>query len=213
LRTGILPPGSQGGDSDAVCAPATARALSAAGAKFLIRYVSRTTPNHSGDLSAGERKAILSAGLGVGYVQHCPLAGWVPSGPRGLAYGAAAVANLVSIGATPGICVWRDWEGVLPGSSATDAIADINSWNQQVSGGGFVPGIYVGVNEVLSGSDLYWRLTCSHYWKGASIVPTPAVRGWQMIQSLAPSPIPNYDWDRDVVMQDALGGSPVWDLP
>lgn len=181
--------------------------------RFLIRYISRASPNHSGDLSSAERERMLNAGLAVGYVQHCPLSGWTPSAARGQAYGAAAVANLISVGASPGVCVWRDWEGVLNGSSVADCIADINSWNKEVVGGGYRPGIYIGFNEILSSSDLYWRLTCAHYWKGASVVPAISVRGYQIIQSLAPSPVPGYDWDRDVVLKDALGGSPIWDLP
>jgi hypothetical protein len=117
------------------------------------------------------------------------------------------------IGAPSGVVIWRDWEGVLPGSSSADCIADINAWNSAVKQGGYVPGIYFGFNGILDGSDLYWRLTCAHYWKSASVVPAPEVRGWQMIQSLAPSPVAGYDWDRDVVMRDALGGLPIWDLP
>jgi hypothetical protein len=123
------------------------------------------------------------------------------------------VSNLRSIGATPGVCVWRDWEGLVPGSTASDCIADDNAWNLAVTQGGYVPGIYFGYNGILTASDLYWRLTCAHYWKSASTVQAPEVRGWQMIQSLAPSPVQSYDFDRDVIVQDALGSLPIWDLP
>jgi hypothetical protein len=34
-----------------------------------------------------------------------------------------------------------------------------------------------------------------------------------MIQTIAPSPVAWYDWDRDVVVTDALDGTPVWDMP
>jgi hypothetical protein len=213
MTIGTLPNGAQGGDSDSICDGQTARALAAVGVRFLVRYVSRTTPNHTGDLSPVERQAILTAGLAVGYVQHCPLAGWAPSSDRGVAYGGAAVTNLRAVGASPGVCVWRDWEGVLPDSPSVECIADINSWNRQVLSGGFVPGLYFGFNGVLNGADLYWRLTCRHYWKSASDVAAPDVRGWQMIQTIAPSPVAWYDWDRDVVVTDALGGTPVWDMP
>jgi hypothetical protein len=213
MTTGILAAGTSGGDSDQVCDLATAQALHAAGVRFLLRYITRTSPQHTGDLSISERAAILHASVAVGYVQHCPLAGWAPSRARGQAYGIAAASNLKSIGASPGVCVWRDWEGVLPNASSADSIADINSWNAAVIAGGFVPGIYFGYNGILDGSDLYWRLTCSHYWKSASTVPVPEIRGWQLVQSFAPSPVVGYDWDRDVVMQDSLGGLPIWDLP
>lgn len=209
---GTLPPGTQGGDSDAVCSASTAADLYIAGVRFLLRYLSRTSPQNSGDLSVSERLAIMASGLAVGYVQHVPLTGWMPSQSRGQAYGKAAVANLRQIEASLGVSVWRDWEGVLGQASLADCIADINAWNSAIAAGGYVPGIYVGFNQILDASDLYWRLTCKHYWQSASSVPVPVIRGYQMIQSLAPSPVPDYDWDRDVVMADALGGLPIWDI-
>jgi hypothetical protein len=210
---GTLPPGTIGGDSDSICTPGIAKDLFACGIRFLFRYISRTTPNHSGDLTAQERLVMLNAGLAVGYVQHVPLAGWAPSRGRGAAYGIAAVDNLRLVGATPGVCVWRDWEGILPGSSSADCIADINAWNAEVKASGYVPGIYVGFDDVLTASQLYWRLTCSHYWRDyAPGRIVPAVRGYQILQSQAPSPVDGYDFDRDVIMQDALGGLPIFDL-
>lgn len=209
---GTLPPGILGGDSDQVCDAQTAKALYKTGVRFLLRYITRTSPQHTGDLSSSERGAILSAGIAVGYVQHVPLVGWAPSAARGTSYGTAAVANLRHIGATHGALMWRDWEGVMPSSSAAECIADINAWNSAIIAGGFVPGIYFGFDGILDSHDLYWRLTCQHYWKSASTVPAPDIRGWQLIQTLAPSPVPGYDWDRDVVMKDQLGNLPLWDM-
>ncbi len=169
-------------------------------------------PQHSGDLSAAERLTILSAGIAVGYVQHYPGDGWKPSAANGLALGAAAVANLISIGASPGVIVWRDWEGLDLSSSSAVSVADMNAWSQQIVAGGFVPGIYLGYDCIFDTNDLT-QLTCVHYWRTAGSVPM-LVRGYQMIQSLpGESPAPGYDWDGDVVLRDGFGSLPVWDLP
>jgi Domain of unknown function (DUF1906) len=213
MTAGTLPDGTTGGDSDQVCTPALAEELYHAGVRFLLRYLSRTTPQNTGDISVIERAAILAGGISVGYVQHYPGSGWMPSAPRGNAYGLAAVANLKQIGAPPGVCVWRDWEGLILSATAEACIADMNAWNDAVASFGYVPGIYVGYDAILGASDLYWRLTCKHYWKSESTVPVPEVRGYQMIQSIAPSPVEGYDWDRDVVVADLRGGLPIWDLP
>lgn len=213
MTAGVLPVGSQGGDSNSPCSFAIAQALHLSGVRFLLRYLSRTTPQHTGDISAAERLGILGAGIAVGYVQHYPGNGWLPSAARGTAYGHAAVANAKQAGAPNGICLWRDWEGLIETATVADCIADMNAWSVAVAAGGYLSGIYVGFNCVLGSSDLYWRLTCRHYWKSASTAPVPEMRGYQMIQSLAPSPVPDYDWDRDVCVVDALGGTPMWDMP
>lgn len=212
MTAGKLPSGTHGGDSNAICTPDIAWRLHATGLRFLLRYLSRTSPQHSGDISGIERSNILGAGLAVGYVQHYPGNGWLPSAARGQAYGVAAAINLKAIGASSGVTVWRDWEGCVT-CPAAECIADMNAWSSQVKSAGFLPGIYVGYNAILDANDLYWRLICQSYWKGASKCPTPVIRGWQMVQTLAPSPVDGYDFDRDVVLMDGLGDLPSFDLP
>jgi hypothetical protein len=206
-------PGAIGFDSDTVIAPAIALQLRSAGFAFAIRYLSRTMPQNTGDLSAGEVQVILDAGLALMAVQHVQKAGWTPSARRGTAYGGAAVANAVECGLLPGIALWLDLEGVGPWVTAAQTIAYCNAWHDQVVGGGFVSGIYVGANQPLSAEQLYRELLVEHYWKSASTVPEIAERGYQMVQSLMPNPVSGFGLDRDVVMGDAMGGLPIWMAP
>jgi hypothetical protein len=203
-------PGMQGCDTDTVLDEAGAQALAASGFRFVVRYLSRTTPEHTSDLTSGEVDIILGAGLLLGAVQHVSRAGWSPNAALGAAYGSAAAANAGTLGFPNATQLWLDLEGVASYVSAADTIAYVNSWATVVTGAGFVPGLYVGANQPLSGDDLYWRLKVTRYWKSASNVPDIPYRGYCMVQSLAPSPIDGISIDRDVVLGDAFGGVPTF---
>ena len=82
-----------------------------------------------------------------------------------------------------------------------------------VANAGYLPGVYVGANQPLSGDDLYWRLRVTNYWKSASTVPDIPYRGYQMVQALAPSPVDGVAVDRDVILADNFGGVPAWLAP
>ncbi len=206
-------PGAQGFDSDTVIAAEIARRLRGVGFDFAIRYLSRTTPQNTGDLSASEVQAILDSGLAVMAVQHVQKAGWTPSLRRGTAYGAAAAANAVECGLLPGMCLWLDLEGVGPWAAASPTIAYCNAWSTAVAAEGFVPGLYVGANQPLSADQLYRALIVEHYWKSASDVPEIAERGYQVIQSLTPNPVSGFGIDRNTVVADNFGGVPLWLMP
>ncbi|HEY3910393.1 MAG TPA: glycoside hydrolase domain-containing protein [Stellaceae bacterium] len=218
--TGIIAaatPGAQGFDSDTVLVADTASKLFGAGFRFALRYLSRTEPQNPSDLSTGEAQAILGAGLALMAVQHCPLSGWAPSAALGKQYGQSASHNAAAIGlpfaSTPaglGLSLWLDLEGVASWASAADTIAYCNAWAGAVEAAGFLPGLYVGANQPLSGDELYWRLRVTHYWRSASTVPDIPYRGYQMVQALAPSPVDGVAIDRDVVMADAFGALPTW---
>ncbi|MGH7115770.1 MAG: glycoside hydrolase domain-containing protein [Stellaceae bacterium] len=210
-------PGTQGFDSDTTIVADTARELCAAGFRFALRYLSRTEPQNPSDLSAAEARAILGAGLALMAVQHCPRPGWAPSAALGRQYGLAAARNATAIGLAPasagaglGLSLWLDLEGVASWASAADTIAYCNAWAGAVEAAGFLPGLYVGANQPLSGDELYWRLRIRSYWKSASIVPGIPYRGYQMVQALAPSPVGGVDIDRNVIMADNFGGLPKW---
>ena len=187
LTTALATIGAQGFDSDDAIDAASAAALAAAGFGFAIRYLSRTTPQNQGDLSAAEVGWITDAGLGLMAVQHCPLPGWAPTLALGAQYGTAAAVNAAAIGLPQGVAVWLDLEGVAPYTTAADTIAYINTWAGVVAAAGFMPGLYIGANQPLTGNDLYWRLRTAYYWRSASNVPDIPYRGYCMAQALAPS--------------------------
>jgi len=202
--------GAQGFDTDASLDASSAAALAEAGFRFAIRYLSRTTPQSAGDLSPSEAQVILDAGLALMAVQHVSRPGWAPSSTLGQQYGTAAATNAGSIGLPIGLSLWLDLEGVAPYASAADVIAYVNAWAGAVRSVGYLPGLYVGANQPLSGDDLYWRLTVTRYWKSASKVPEIPYRGYCLAQALAPSPIDGVSIDRDVAMADNFGALATW---
>lgn len=202
--------GAQGFDTDQALTAASAKALVATGFRFGVRYLSRTSPQNPGDLSATEVQAILGAGLALMAVQHVSPKGWVPSTALGAAYGTAAAQNAVECVLPPGTSIWLDLEECAPYATSADAIDYVNTWAGVVAGGGYLPGLYEGANQPISGDDLYWRLRVTSYWKSASTVPAIPYRGHCMVQALAPSPVAGIAVDRNVVMADGFGGLPKW---
>jgi hypothetical protein len=211
LTTAPATIGAQGFDADSVIDADTAKALAAAGFGFAVRYLSRTTPQNNGDLSAAEIGWITDAGLALMAVQHCPLPGWAPTLALGTQYGTAAAVNAAAIGLPQGVAVWLDLEGVAPYATAADTIAYCNTWAGVVAQAGFMPGLYVGANQPLTSDELYWRLKVAYYWKSASRVPDIPVRGYCMIQALAPSPIDGISLDRNAVQLETMQTLlPIW---
>jgi Domain of unknown function (DUF1906) len=196
-----------------VLAADIANQLFGAGFRYAIRYLSRGFGQQSGDLSTDEVQTILAAGLALMAVQHCPRSGWAPAQALGDTYGQNAALNATAMGLPIGMSLWLDLEGVASYSTAEDTIAYCNAWAGEVEGHGYLPGLYVGANQPLSGDDLYWRLRVTRYWRSASTVPDIPYRGYCMVQALAPSPVDGIDLDRDVVMADAFGGVPMWLAP
>lgn len=206
-------PGAQGFDTDSEVVPVTANALRKAGFEFAVRYLSRGSGQQAGDLSAAEAQAILGAGLALMGVQHCARPGWLPTAELGDSYGQAATTNAAAVGLPTGLTLWLDLEGVATYATAADAIAYCNAWAARVDAAGFISGLYVGAQQPLSADDLYWRLRVKHYWRSASRVPEVSLRGYQLIQAIAPSPVAGLALDRDVTMADGFGGVPIWLAP
>jgi Rv2525c-like, glycoside hydrolase-like domain len=211
-------PGAQGFDTDTALVAASAGQLFETGFRFAIRYLSRTVPQNRGDLGSAEAETVLGAGLALMAVQHCSRAGWAPTTVLGGSYGHAAVLNATAIGFPIGVSLWLDLEEVATYATAANTIGYVNAWAGEVSDAGFVPGLYVGANQPLTGDELYWRLKVSRYWRSASKVPDIAYRGYCMAQALMPSPVSDgadgtLSIDRDVIMADAFGGVPIWLAP
>lgn len=214
MLNGIVAParaGMIGFDTDTALTATTAAQLKAAGFAFAVRYLSRTSPQNPGDLSAPEAELILAAGLGLMLVQHCPRSGWLPSAERGLGCGQAAVGNAQAIGVPAGVSIGYDLEEVAAYATAADTLDDANEW--QAATAAWSPMLYVGANQPLSGDDLYWRWRGRLYWRSASTVPDVPYRGYAMRQALMPSPVDGVAIDRNVVTGDAFGGVPSLLMP
>lgn len=179
-----------------------------AGYDFCIRYVSLSN-NRTGDITTKEANNIINAGLALGIVQHVRYPGWKPSASLGQSDAQMALNHLTQVGIPKGITVYVDLEGVASGTSASDIIAYANTWHDVIEQAGYIPGIYVGANSYLTGSQLYNSLKFQHYWKSLSIVPNVAVRGYEMVQLRQIKQL-GVLIDEDVVYGDNLGNTPIF---
>lgn len=204
------PSGAKGFDCDSVVSLSTAQAFVSQGYVFCVRYLSLGTSQASGDLSPAEANNILQTGLALMAVQHVANEGWVPSASLGTTNGSNAANNAKSVGFPPGVNIWLDLEGVATGTSAQTVIDYCNNWYAPVAAAGYVPGIYVGANCILTGSQLYNDLQFQHYWQSLSTVPAIPTRGYQMVQSLVSQPVNGIGIDQDVTQTDQLGGTVLW---
>lgn len=203
------PGGALGFDADTVITLATAQQFAAQGYTFCVRYLSLGAGQASGDLSPGEASNILSAGLALMPVQHVRGEGWAPAAALGQTTGANAATNAAAVGFPSGVNVWCDLEGVAAGTAPGDVIGYCNAWFDAASAAGYVPGIYVGANAILTGPQLY-DLKFEHYWKSESRVPPIPVRGYQMVQTPVANAVNGIGIDKDVTQTDNKGGQALW---
>lgn len=203
---------ARGFDSDSVIDPATAGRFFDQGYRFCLRYLSRGA-QHAGDLTYEEACGILGAGLALMPVQHVAQSGWLPTAELGTEYGNAAAMGAGSTGFPAGVNVWCDLEGCSADAGAADVIAYCKAWYAAVDSAGYVPGLYVGANAVLSGLSLYEDLPFCHYWKSESSVPAVATRGYQMKQTPADGSVCGLAIDEDATLPDGEGGQVLWLAP
>jgi len=197
-------PGIHGFDIDEPLSGKRISDLKGAGFSFCIRYLTRAVTPPSSDLSAPEAEAILRGGLALMAVQHVAKKGWVPSQSLGTTNGRNAVAHAQIVGFPRGVNIWLDLEGVASGTASSAVIDYCNAWFSEVDGAGFVSGLYVGFDEVLTSDELFFDLKTHHYWKSASSVPEISHRGYQMFQSL-PRVVKGVSLDSNVTKDDQLG--------
>ena len=172
-------------------------------------YAGRTQP--VGDLSGAEANVILGAGLALMPVQHVAPENWSPSQALGTRNGKNAAKHVQQIGFPEGVNVWLDLEGAKTSTPHETMIAYCNAWFAEVEGAGFVPGVYVGAKAILTGNELFWRLTTKHYWKSGSRVPDIPHRGYQLVQSIIRNDkIDGVAIDRNLTKSDNFGGSVLW---
>ncbi len=205
------PPGAIGFDVNHPLTPAQAADFRGKGYAFCVRYLTRDkTPGRPGDLTLAETGIILDAGLALMAVQHVAPAGWAPTAALGAGYGGNAVKNAQAAGLPPGVNLWLDLESVAKGTARQDVIDYCNAWFTQVDGAGYVSGLYVGVNIVISADDLFFNMKTRHYWKSGSNVPDIPHRGYQMIQRIPPNDGAPDAFDTNVTRTDLLGGAVQW---
>lgn len=203
------PAGAKGFDCDTVLTSETATQFFEQGYVFCARYLSLGTTQAAGDLSASEATDILNAGLALMPVQHVRTAGWSPSDSLGQTDGAHAASNAQAVGFPPGVNVWCDLEGVAQTTDAQAVIDHCTAWYHAVSAAGYVPGLYVGNEAILDGTQLY-DLPFQHYWQSCSHVPQVANRGYQLVQTLVTSPVNGIGIDNDLTQTDNEGGQVLW---
>ncbi len=212
LLPGSVQPAAAGLSGFDVNSPLTSSAalgFKNAGYDFCIRYIPRTAELIPGNLTNGEGLAILNAGLALMPVQHVALPGWQPNTNLGTIYGnyAATYASQV-VQLPPGVNVWCDLEGVAPNTDPQDVIDYCQAWYYALHIAGYVPGIYVGYDTMLSPEQLYNNLSFQHYWRAYN-GPEVATRGFELIQQTEKT-LNGITFDPDLTQEDEMGGAALW---
>lgn len=201
--------GLSGFDVNSRLTATSARNLKNAGYHFCIRYIPRTAALVKGNLTNAEALKILNAGLALMAVQHVAIEGWHPTASLGTAYGSfAATYASQTVALPPGLNIWCDLEGVAPGTAAADVIAYCQAWYTAVAAAGYIPGIYVGWDTMLTSQQLYQKLSFKHYWRAYN-GPQVDVRGFQLVQHTEAT-VSGITIDPDTTQNDNLGGSALW---
>jgi hypothetical protein len=145
-------PGARGVDSLSFSKGGTAdqaRKLRASGVEFFVGYL--------GAMNPVRLAAVLDAGLAF---MPVTFAGEYKDGA------ADEVAQLKALGVPLGTTVWLDLEGVDAWNTPADKLmALINAWAADIAWAGYMPGLYVGAPQPLTGPELY-SLKVVRYWLG-----------------------------------------------
>jgi hypothetical protein len=202
-------PGVSGFDINSPVSASQAAALKAEGYSFCIRYIPRTANLIPGNLTNEEAATILNAGLALMAVQHVSLPGWQPTTNLGTAYGNyAATYAKQNVGLPVGMNIWCDLEGVAPGTPAANVIAYCQAWYNAVHSAGYVPGLYVGYDAILTSQQLYDEISFQHYWRAYN-GPQVATRGFQLVQKTEKD-VSGITIDPDISQMDGLGDNAIW---
>jgi hypothetical protein len=133
---------------------AQARALAASGVDGIVGYIG------PGNMTLERLKHVLDAGLGF---MPVTLAGEFYDGP------ADEIAQLKALAIPVGVTVWLDVEGKKVWEhgrkSPPEVIALLADWANTIKAQGWVPGLYVGAPQPLTGKELY-SLPFTRYWLG-----------------------------------------------
>src|SRR6202789_3267989 len=143
--------------------------------------------------------------------RHVMQRGGAPRRQRGQAHGAAEERNAKAAGYLPAANLWQDLEGVSSTSKPQDVIDYCNEWGNAVIAAGFLHGLYVGYDAILSAQELYALPTVRSYWSDFGN-RSVAIRGFAMKQLTNDTVIPDLPFpiDLDLVHADMLGARPTW---
>jgi|ERR1700748_219143 len=212
MTIAFAPAGSRGFDCNQPLSRSQAMMFAEAGYSFCIRYLPRTSSLLNGNLTIVEIQSILAANLSLMAVQHCPLPNWKPTGLLGTQYGQYAGQYASEIGLPQGINLWLDLEEVAAESSDQDVIDYCNNWAVEVSGHGYIPGLYVGYHPGLSNDQLYFDLSIKHYWRAYNADNEISTRGYQLVQH-PQQKLDNIAFDPNTTQIDKMGDSVIWLSP
>lgn len=198
----------QGFDVNQPLTASEATAFKEAGNIFCVRYIPRTPALVRGNLTSAEIKVILGADLALMAVQHVAEPGWQPTQALGAQYGVYAGVYASTIGLPKGMNIWLDLEGVATPATAQEVIDYCNAWFTAVEAVGYVPGVYVGWQVVLTPEQLYSALPFKHYWRAYN-GPDVATRGYQIVQHTAKT-LNGIAYDPNTSQADLLGDTAIW---
>jgi len=187
---------------------AQAAEFRANGFEACFRYIPRTPSLIKGNVTGAEMQAILNAGLALGFVQHCPEPGFMPTAALGSSYGDFAGLYASQIGVPKGMILWLDLEGVATGASSSDADAYCRAWFAEVEKAGYIGGLYVGFGTNLSDAQLY-ELPTKNYWRSYNCDQHIPTRGFQIVQHTVKS-LNGIQYDPDTIAADLLGDLPLF---
>jgi len=181
-------PFSQGGTAE------QARKLVSSGVEGFVGYL--------GAMNPARLSYVLDAGLAF---MPVTFAGEYKDGA------ADEIAQLTALGIPRGVTVWLDLEGIEAWNTPpNELIRLINSWAFDIKSSGWMPGLYVGAPQPLTGKQLY-SLGVVRYWLGigravAKLTPDQAAKlaaltgssqldaypdcGWCMRQDWHGNPVP-----------------------
>lgn len=201
--TGVL-----GFDVNTIISLDLAKKFFSQGYRFCLRYISRS-PEPAYDLNPAEAEDILNSGLALMPVQHVRAGYWSANGDLGTADGAMAAKNALFVGFPAGVNVWCDLEAVDPKTPAFDVINYCNNWATEITNAGYLPGLYVGYEAILTSEQLK-LLRFTSYWRSQSNVPNIGGIGFQMIQLYAETDINGIKVDFDVTQSDFKNKQVSW---
>lgn len=212
-----VPSGIRGFDCNFPLSTQQAQAMVKHGYRFVKRYVPRITQS-SIDLTKDEVNRVLAAGLAISPVQHVEKENWTPSPEKGASYGARAAQAAGDCGIVLGANVWLDLEGVSLRTDPEIVIRYCNAWHDAVANAGYLPGIYIGWQAILTPDQLYRRLKFTRYWSAYNLRRAlfPSVVGVCMKQGEAQDidypdgwSSASFQIDTDIVIGDAQGRFPM----
>jgi hypothetical protein len=199
-------------DVDQILSLEEAKAFVAAGYLGVGRYFPHVPTSKVGNLTTAEMKNLITAGLSVFVVQHCPLPNWMPTGELGTEYAKYGGSYLNWQEYPKGAIAFLDLEMVSKEATATAIIEYCNNWFDGITAAGFVPGIYIGYQTGLSDAQLYGSLKFKSYWRAYNCDQSIPTRGWQIIQHTAKT-LNGISYDPNTIQADNKGDLPMWVSP